>query len=359
MRIAPNTYNNALTFKRRNKNIINLDKLNKTPMSRKAKMKLTGLIATAAISIGSIGANKNLQANLNKYLTGNVQTQSTLSSIGSKSRSEKLEFAQKQIGRAIKRCEALQDGIWDNYTQIHAKTKELNGWLDYRYHTHLDYDNLYSSEYATITGINTGAKPWENIHTDKEVIEFLNSILNEASSHTNGSHIEITGGANITKGELELINKTLDELDETNPDTKGITKIYKKELKKAKNRTKKESTRANFNRKFTDDSEEAQDFRREILQNIDKIDAQSKKIKAAKKAYELKKDELAKKDSLTPREAVDFIVAYQDYLHANTEMLSICNLNPNSKTLNPSTAISGLDTNLAMKKIQHKLDKIL
>ena len=357
MKIAANTHNNSLFFKKRNKNIISLDKLNKTPMSKGAKLKLTGLIAAAAMSIGSLGVNKNMQASLSKYLAGNMQTESILNSVSSKPKSEQLKFAQKQIRRAIKRCETLQDEIWNNFSQIHSKTQDLDGRFNYKYYNHLDYQNLYNNEYTAITSIKTGKKPWKNIQTEEEAIQFINSILKEASSHTNSSHIEITGGANITKGELALINRTLNRLENANPEIQNVTKIYKKEIKKAKRETQKQSTQTNFEKKFQNDTSEAVNFQQEDLRNIDKIDAQSKKIEKTKKAYEARKEEFSKTNSLTPRQAVDFIVAYQDYLHANIEMLSICNLNPSSKTLNPSTAISGLDINQAIEKIQKKLDK--
>lgn len=262
---------------------------------------------------------------------------------------KRFEDSKNYIEDAIKEYDNLYNEIWPSYTEASAldiiklldgktfdgsqnDTEQLIQYQD----ENRNLKGFY--EHYSIAQIAAGEiTPWKDIETEKDAAYFIERLIEEASSDTIchpfvSDKSAITSKGNINKGELEIINKVLDEIEQINDETKTVAEIYRKELEAATLKSNEWMAENSLEAELSGlDGSDIKDY---YVLIADHIKNQAEKIKEAKTAYKtLKNDFIQNQNKMPEDEKKEMAYKIQDALHkyesAVNMQIANGNLNPN------------------------------
>lgn len=286
---------------------------------------------------------------------------------------DKFKTSKSYIEDAIKECDNLHNEVWNNLQTIYDVTKDIDGKTfdgpqngDKPLMEYQDENKNLKGFYENylITQIALGEiTPGEGIETEKDAAFFIEKLIEQASSgriyHPFVSDKpSVTSQGNINKGELDIINKALDELEQINGETKAAADIYRKELETAGLKSKEWMAENSMEAELSGlDGDEIKDY---YILNADYIKEQAAEIKKAKTTYKnLKASFVQNQNNMTKEEREEAIHelqgAFQKYRATVNIQIANGNLNPN--LVNGSIEILEKYAKEAIKKAHEQIFK--
>ncbi len=207
-----------------------------------------------------ISSDKTLEINPKSYEEAIASLLDEENSVIDNSAQMETEYSKKEL-ETLKRSKTIKleadkdyrefiDKIWENFPQMYAATKELsihkevgdNG--NFYYVPDEGFAEWYDS-YENITKIQNGENIWQDAKTANDAVRLIREAVCEAGKDfaddfENRAGANASAGSYVNTGEYNAIMKLLDGLSDINNETRYISDVYREELEKARNKTKKE-----------------------------------------------------------------------------------------------------------------------